>query len=221
VVQASGEGAKDAAGEKCIRKKLAAVSVTRELEAEARLLHDGQSGGSVVEEDGGLGAVEMQAVKDRFHLDDVGGVVVEHAGDLKTVDRDFLVGEDADAGACDGFKVLGCVVKLLVVAGGEINAEGRGERSEGLEQTFDVGFCAVKEVTGKEDNIWLETSGCGREALAEMCTINGAEVQIAEQNSAAATPGRGQVREENGDAADAKDAGIEKAIDAGERSEGV
>ncbi len=104
-----------------------------------------------------------------------------------------------------------------MIAGGEVDAEGRSERLERRDQAVEIAFGAVEKVAGKKDDIGLETRGQGNQAAAETDAVDGPEVQIAEQDSAAAAPGRGQIGKLDGDAADADHAGVEEAVDAGER----
>ncbi len=103
----------------------------------------------------------------------------------------------------DGFDVVRGGSELLVIAGGEKNAERRSERLERREQVVEIAFCAVKQVAGKKDNVGLKAGGHRNQSAAESDPVDGPEMQVAEQNGPASAPGRGQIGKLNGNAADA------------------
>ncbi len=87
MVKTAGEAAIDAAREPREGNDLAAVGVAGELQADARLFHDGQAGGRVVEEDAGLGGARVGIVgrSSCGFMCSGEGVVIEHAGDPEAV----------------------------------------------------------------------------------------------------------------------------------------
>ena len=196
------------------------MGVPGELEADAGLLHQRQTVGHVVEENAGLAAIEAEAVQSGAQANRVGGVAKGDAQNLEAIDDDHLIGEDADSGAGECRGVLRSGAKLVVVAGGEIDAEGWGKLLEGSGKAVRVGPGSVEEIAGKKDDVWMEVCGEARDAAAESKSVDVAQMQVADHEGCAATPGRRQVGEMDWDAADANPAGIEHAIDAGHERQG-
>ena len=139
--------------------------------------------------------------------------MIEHACDLHPVDDHNLIGENADAGARDRINILCGRVKLLVIARRKINAAGRGELFEWRQQAVKLALCAIEEVAGEKDKIRIDAGGQGCHAPAESDAVNAAQMEVAEKNGPAATPGRGQVGKMDPYAVNANDADIDQAIE--------
>src|SRR5271157_545245 len=211
------EGTADEPGK---REDLSAVGVAGELEADAGLFDLSQAAGRGIEQNAGVGGGQAQGLENGAYAEDGGGVAVGHAQDVEAIDGHPFVGQNADAGAGDHFMVFSRAAVLLVVAGGEVDAEGRGEIFEGSGQAVRVCFGTVEEVAGEEDDVRTEAGGEGHDTPGESETVDVAQMKIAEQECCAATPGLGQVGEIDVDAPNANPAGIEQAIDAGHEGQG-
>ena len=170
----------------------------------------------MIEQDAWLGEVGVQALKRGAHCEDLRGLVIGDAEDGQSVDDDLFVIQNADAGVDECFKVVGQVSVFIVVAGCEVDAEGRGQFTEGSGHSDAVGLYAVKEVTGDEGNVWMKTVGEAHDSTAEGESVDVAEMQVAKENGGAAAPGRREVFKMDGDAADANPLSVEEAVDAGE-----
>ena len=105
-----------------------------------------------------------------------------------------------------------------MVAGGEVDAEGRGKLLEGRDQAVEVALGAVEEVAGKEDDIGIERAAC------TMRRQKRTPLMVPRCRSLSRTAVRprqdgGQVGQLDGDAADADDTGVEQAVEAGENGQ--
>ena len=165
------------------------MGVTGELQADAGLFDDGQAAGHVIEQDACFAPVEMQTLQNGAKADGIAGVTIGNARDLHAIDGDHFIGQDANADAGEDCAVEGGVAKLVMIAGGEVAAEGRGQRAEGLGQRHGVGLAAVEQVAGKKDYVRVEACGQRRDAPAKTGSVHVAEVQVADHESGAATPG--------------------------------
>ena len=139
--------------------------------------------------------------------------MVGNAENLKAVDDYFFVAQDANAGFFQGGEEVGCISEFVVVAGGEIHAERRGKLLERCGQAVGIGFGAVKNIAGKEDYVRIESTRLGDDAFGKGGLIYMAEMQIANEQRAASSPGLRQVAESNGYAADADMASVEQSVD--------
>ncbi len=89
----------------------------------------------------------------------------------------------------------------------------------GLTQAVQIGLDSVEEVAGQESHIGAQT-GCQTHHAAREChAIHIAKVKIGEQNRPSPAPGRGQVGQPDGDAANANPAGVDEAVDAGQNGD--
>ena len=114
--------------------------------------------------------------------------MIEHARDPESIDHDLLVGQNTDARASDGLDVMRRDGKFLMIAGGEVNAQGWRKGLERREQAVEVAFGAIEEVAGKKDDVGMASRGQRDQPAAETDAVDGPEVQIAEQDCTTAAP---------------------------------
>src|SRR5579863_1345831 len=98
---------------------------------------------------------------------------------------------------------MGLAAELLVVARDEVDAEGWCERIKWRRLAVRVGLCAVKQIAGDEDDVGCEPLRHGRDTPSEADAVDVAQVQVAEDKCRLATPGFGQIRQLDRDAANA------------------
>ena len=86
----------------------------------------------------------MQALQRGAQPDGVAGVSIGNSDNEEAIDGDHFVGQHVDADAGEDLAVMGGVAKLIMVAGREVAAQGRSQRTQGLSQGRGVGHCAVE-----------------------------------------------------------------------------
>src|SRR5579863_9904111 len=104
------------------------MRVPGELQTKARLLHNGQPRGRMVEQNAGQSAIKVEAGEECFHANDVRRIVIEYPGHCESFEVDALVGKNASSRALDGLDIRRGVAEFFVVAGRKINAQRRSER---------------------------------------------------------------------------------------------
>src|SRR5579872_899877 len=110
------------------------MSMAAKLERDSRFLSNRQPVGSMHEEDARTLAGDGRTSQERAKARGIDGFAPVHSEDLQTVEVDFFVIQDANAGAGDRLQILRGIREFLVVAGDKKCTERRGKRGPRLRQ---------------------------------------------------------------------------------------
>ena len=167
-------------------KILSAVSMTGQLQGNARLCRDRQAVRIVNEQDAGHIPVQGHLPQDRSEPLHIRRIVIMDAHDLQSVENDFFVLEHADSGLPDGIEIFRGAGELLVVARDEVSAQRRGKFSPGFGQPREVHGGPVIQVARDEQHVRMQLRKFPDDAAEKAGVSHVAEMQIADQGGCAA-----------------------------------